>query len=122
MNDRLKFRIWDGEKMHYPIDIQILAYAVFWKNEGDWARYSIGGTVRSGVQQYIGLKDRNGKEMYSGDIVRKYFLTDTGWNHNNLPVFEVKWNQQHCGYGITVGSRHCYEVVGNMFENPELLK
>ncbi len=71
------------------------------------------------VGQFTGFLDINSKEIWEGDIVRKTWQET---NANGFSNFEVKWQHQHCGFGITLGKNHKYEMVGNIHENPDLLK
>lgn len=73
------------------------------------------------IMEYIGLKDKNGKEIFEGDIVslsnKRYEITwndRTGsWNVGGM--FSINTNQP-----FSVRSSDL-EIVGNIFENPELL-
>lgn len=66
------------------------------------------------IQQYIGLKDKNEKEIYEGDIL--FFQQQDGvWSNQLNKHIEVK-------YPFVCGNTHLGEIIGNIFENPELLK
>ena len=62
--------------------------------------------------QFTGLHDKNGKEIYEGDVVRI----------GSRPPVEVRWHKDSAGFlqvGMELMSNT--EVIGNIYENPELL-
>lgn len=67
--------------------------------------------------QYTGLKDKNGVEIYEGDIVKGNYLRGIG---------EIKWNDKFCKFDIShrmnISPSDEFEVIGNIYENPELLE
>lgn len=69
------------------------------------------------IDLYTGLKDKNGKEICGGDIVRD--SDDT--------IGFVEWNDEFAGFNIKTKKdvydvRSRWEVIGNIYENPELLE
>lgn len=70
------------------------------------------------VMQYTGLKDKNGKEIYEGDVVKKY-MSDGQFLH---APFAVLYQSEVCGFNINGKKSHSYEVIGDIYQNPELIK
>lgn len=66
------------------------------------------------LMQYIGLKDRNKQEIYEGDIVK-----GSEW-YNHKPAV-VQWLDTHARFNLSFDVDNL-EVIGNMYENPELLE
>lgn len=73
------------------------------------------------VVEYTGLKDKNGKEIYEGDIILGEFY-DTEYHHSETIKHEVVFNNG--AYNIASSNWHnpSLKIIGNIFETPELLK
>lgn len=77
------------------------------------------------IMQYTGLKDKNGKEIYEGDVV-KGFWWKNGESHRHIgkvtygmAAFKVVGIKQYLGMSDELSP--VYEVIGNIYENPELI-
>lgn len=83
--------------------------------------------------QFTGLKDKNGKEIYEGDIFREIydddqrdakivFYTVVRWDEKNACFFTGEVEQENAELFDLDEVAAQFEVIGNIYENPELLR
>ena len=132
-NRIVKFRVWDKvEKTFWNTNDGLY----FWLH-GKTAKelggisiaYFVGRNEQFVVQQFTGLTDENGKEIYEGDIIYEFerirsfieekFDLGVVTYDNNRAAFVVNWGNIQ---GFYMPQSHQMEVRGNVFENTELLK
>jgi uncharacterized phage protein (TIGR01671 family) len=125
MGREIKFRAWDKRNNKwFHQDLFIMTNAGFYS---DYREFEDGNSLfdyEYQLLQYTGLKDKNGKDIYEGDILE--FNSIVTWVDGSDPAnlgMEVGFYAQRDNFEswrlIEVGEE--LEVLGNIFENPELI-
>lgn len=128
MNREIKFRVWDNRCKNWlnPDETNDGAGLTFdgqvaFCDQSQFGYINPKHKDKFVIQQFTGLKDRNGKEIYEGDFLRG--------EEYELPVkvifsgaaFRLKYSNRELEF-YESSEKIGMEIVGNIFENPELLK
>lgn len=123
---KIKFRAWDEQRktMYNGEALDVYDYLVAGLSNGAMFIAAYDPEWRElPIMQFTGLRDKNDKEIYEGDIVK--FL------YNSTPQTEykgtVKWDNDGLSWSfsgllIEPTPRKTMEIIGNIYENPELLE
>ena len=125
MSRAIKFRVWDGKDMRKPPPLNE------WDMEDGefWVEY-----CDNAIMQYTGLKDSKGKEIYEGDVVG--YADYCGMAPDGEPkwgggIVVIAWDSDRARFitpfteteGLPVQlAIESIEVIGNIHENPDLIR
>jgi len=129
MNNRFNFRMWD---------INTKRFYYMYLDELIGLTRTISIPKEATIQQYTGLTDKNGKEIYEGDIVKEHHFEDwgdkIGYEYIGIVVYRsysddilfagyktIPAKNQNAKFSGNAIQSDC-EVIGNKFEHAELLK
>jgi len=140
---QIEFRAWDkiNKKMYHTKLFETWWYTFADKDETGHSRASIPKDSeqeqrsRLEVMQFTGLKDKNNKEIYEGDIIKiNDDYEEVGWMAGEIREvyfkdsgFRIKPNRDTIypnlkQRGHWIDSGEDLEIIGNIYENPEVLK
>ena len=118
MNDRFRYRVWEKTQNKW-LHFDFSTYPTYQD------RICQALTDGETFYQCTGLKDKNGKLIYEGDIVKTIYNRPDGVIINRICVIEYNRSAFWINYGIAASYLYnddcIYEVIGNRYENKDLL-
>lgn len=127
----IKFRAWDKKenKMFFVRTLNILNPVH--KSSQKYSVCENAYTCKNDFElmQFTGIKDKNGKEIYEGDIV--YHKPDTTWEGVRLSSMAIViWNEEDAQFQYEhINHKISFPIIGesienkgNIYENPEMVK
>ena len=143
MSREIKFRVWDKttnimfeDNKYANITIEFFIGMV----DINGIKLDYENECEAVLMQYTGLKDKNGKEIYDGDILKQVKKSSregcesSSYDKNNFEVvfkYGSFWLQRPYDDSVYIRDFpnidefvgfECFEIVGNIYENPELLE
>ena len=139
----IKFRAWDNQRKEFLSGGQILIAVKSGRNPKENPQYldvikdASMYKARFELMQYTGFKDKNGREIYEGDVIEKNYknmLTGDMVSEIYSVVFDegifIAKYEKSSPFGDTllkflvggVNERISVKIIGNIYENPELLE
>jgi uncharacterized phage protein (TIGR01671 family) len=116
----IKFRAWDHFNDCYWYSDKYPTLAQFFTA----MQHLMDGGNELIFEQFTGLHDKNGKEIYEGDIVKKSFHSE----NEDIPDYDIVFTVEYHGCGfwlisknMRIGGLSDCELIGNIHENSELL-
>jgi len=139
----IKFRVWNSDEQK-----MFIGHNIYGKSEPDatFKQRSTGAFTRlwealarlkearyCKLMQYTGLKDKNGKEIYEGDIMHVHWTNGFSWGTGYLKgevifqkgAFAIRRHESDHYYFCNfkhIDELTEFKVIGNIYENPELMK
>lgn len=139
----IKFRAWDKRaKQMYQVKNLGLGKESWLRTATNYGKHPKTGYNKFypsevEIMQYTGIKDKNGKEIYEGDILQQihYKFSNDEYGHKGFKktIIQVFWDSKMAGFVFKVIKKTdtempenytepYREVIGNIYDNPELLE
>lgn len=134
MSRKIKYRVWDNENKSYDDPYSYAYYAM--TQDGGLDFYCHGDHMDEAdpnvyfIEQYTGLKDKNGEPIYEGDIIQEEIDFNSKMT-DGVFTYVVEWNSDTLSYGLRGNGNSIHdelwevnasvEIIGNIHETPELL-
>ena len=126
MTRQIKFRIWNPKTKEITPDWPLMLSSN--SLHPTYLNQTINKDIDDGYvfMQFTGLHDKNGKEIYEGDIVHnistkeKGYAVPQGWV--GTVFYSIDRFLLDCGGAVILSIKEPCEIIGNIYENPELLK
>lgn len=144
MQDRFKFRVWCKDYKEWENDTICISNKdnyILDNLRPKFLRITDIDPINHEISFCTGLKDKNGKLVYEGDILKEIYF-DTDLNKSDYDYTVVRWEKIEASFimyrpalpnditffgevfddGDNSGVLKNFEVIGNIYENPDLIK